>query len=446
MSEDEATDLSKVPERLPSPVELDKTIDIWSGPATLICDKIRVEGEARVFLRLSTPSHVEFRLTVEEAENPFELMDLDGAGVLHTSSFLGDVSCQLTGDFSSSSSATVFSGLVDVDPRELFASELFSKAIYLVVNGPKFRGSPIRDGRSHYLGRMHHRSDQVDITLDKIDGSSGTETLYSVSHLAQLEFPNPVGLEFIDQPATNLFRALSLMNGGWVGLIGPWLVCPSGEPIRIVPYATKVVPSASGTPWYHESDQKGFGLVFDSLQSAYDDAKQCEAIQTAFHWLIESEQCAGAVEGSLILQQCAFECLAWLVIVQKRKLCSTSGFKGLPAADKIRLLLSTFQIDFSIPQKSASIAAYAKAYILQDMVDVLVDVRNALVHAEPSKAQRLVRPDDERGDLWFQIGGLLQQAFLAVIGYEGKLVRRDVSAEYAIHALKRVPWAKGETE
>ncbi len=130
--------------------------------------------------------------------------------------------------------------------------------------------------------------------------------------------------------------------------------------------------------------------------------------------------------------------LSWLVIAQKRKLCSISGFKGLPAADKIRWLLSTFNIDYSIPPKSAGLTL-SKPFTLQDLVDVFVDVRNALVHAECNKASRLIRPNEERGDLWFKLEVCCSRRFLAVIGYQGKFVNRAIAAPYSIGGLQQCP-------
>jgi len=75
---------------------------------------------------------------------------------------------------------------------------------------------------------------------------------------------------------------------------------------------------------------------------------------------------------------------------------------------------------------------------------VLADVRNGLIHAAPKQAARLFARDngeEERSDLWYQCGGLLQQAMLASLGYEGQVLRRDVDAEYASGAVSDVLWA-----
>ena len=144
------------------------------------------------------------------------------------------------------------------------------------------------------------------------------------------------------------------------------------------------------------------------ISTAFTNEDRAQALETALHWLVESEQCAGGVEGAIILQQAALECLAWREIVLERRICSESGFKSLPASDKIKWLLSLHNIQAAIPDKSAPIKSYAKAFNHEDLIDVLVDVRNALVHAEPKKAARLFgrnQGDEERGGLWYQVGG-----------------------------------------
>ena len=87
--------------------------------------------------------------------------------------------------------------------------------------------------------------------------------------------------------------------------------------------------------------------------------------------------------------------------------------------------------------------AYAKALNLRDLPDVLVDVRNALVHSEPKKVDRLRQnvSADSMGGLWYQVGGILNQVLLALIGYNGMMLRRDVDAEFAVEAIRLVPWA-----
>ena len=235
------------------------------------------------------------------------------------------------------------------------------------------------------------------------------------------------------------------MKCRWVGLLGPWLYDASGEQIGFRLSITKTMRNGGTISWCYETMRDCFAELFPSVCYAFANEKRAASLQTALHWLIEAEQCAGGVEGAIVLQQAALECLAWLQVVQERRLCSESGFKSLPASDKIRWLLSLYGIEAAIPKESGPIRSYAKAFNLSDLIDVLVNVRNALVHAEPKKTERLFARktgDDERSHLWYQVGGILQQAVLASIGYNGWMLRRDVDSVFAAGAVRRVPWAK----
>ena len=190
-----------------------------------------------------------------------------------------------------------------------------------------------------------------------------------------------------------------------------------------------------------------FERLVPCLHTAYRDGRRGEALTTGIHWLIESGLCAGDIEGSLVLQQAALESLAWFEIVQTRGICSAEGFEKLLAADRIRWLASVFSIPLEIPSRSPEIAAFARAFDLPDLVGVLVHSRNAIVHGTPKKIEKLFRRPrgaDERTELWYQIGAVLDQCVLGIAGYSGKILRRDVDCEYASGAIKPVPWDDGQ--
>lgn len=251
----------------------------------------------------------------------------------------------------------------------------------------------------------------------------------------------------IEKLGATLFRTLSLMKCRWVGLIGPWVQFTGTSEQHFSPTVTKTTRNGSSLSWCQESMKGCFGELAPALANSLSDKTRGEAIRTGLHWLVESAQCAGGLEGAIILQQAALESLAWLEVVVERQLCRESGFKPLPASDKIRWLLSLHNISTAIPEESSAIESYAKAFNHRDLIDVLVDVRNALVHAEPKKVERLFNRHQgrqERQDLWYQVGGVLQQALLASIGYNGLMLRRDVEAEldWAVNAVQTVPWAR----
>jgi hypothetical protein len=325
-------------------------------------------------------------------------------------------------------------------------TSLFDSAKLLIINGPQHRGDTLRVGRAVFAGRLRVALDDgLIVTVDRLSGEKQSRrSVFAFTHVAEIRFAKPEAIDRFEHIAANLFRTLSLMRGRWVGLAGPWLYL-GDELTAIYPRVTKTERNGSYLSCFDESIKGAFEELFLSLWVAYQDDDRREALQTGLHWLIESQQCAGGIEGGIILQQAALEALAWYDIVQNRKLCSVSGFDKLPAADKIRWLASLYSIPTAIPVTSAELVKYAREFpAIDDLTDILVDVRNALIHGSPKKVKRLFgrqQGEDERTELWLMATGLLEQAVLAIAGYRGKIRRRDIDAVFAVSAVRPVPWA-----
>lgn len=415
--------------------------EAWNGKTLFRRGEKESRGDARVFLNLLPVPEFRFEFTPETKptlKDSFLNCPL-GLCTIDCGPPIGSVTGHVT-----NSSAT-YTGHIEAQSGLGDDGAKYDSATFLILNGPQIDGDPITRGRASFCGRMSARVDNLEVIVDRITSEKQPRTsIYESTHVALFNFENAVSVSQIDRFAKNLFRSFSLMKCRWVGQVGPWLGNKEASDSQLRVSVTKTMRNGGAISWCHSSMGSSFSHLFPVMTAAFSDDARAEPLQTALHWLIESEQCAGGVEGAIILQQAAFECLAWLEIVVVRKICSNSGFKALPASDKIRWLLSLYNIEVSIPEKSTEITSYAKAYNLRDLVDVLVDVRNALVHAEPKKAARLFsrnRGDEERGDLWYQVGGVLQQAFLASIGFQGAMLRRDLDTELAVNAVKSVPWA-----
>ncbi|QDU53724.1 hypothetical protein [Gimesia panareensis] len=159
---------------------------------------------------------------------------------------------------------------------------------------------------------------------------------------------------------------------------------------------------------------------------------------------------AGFIEGSIILQQAALESLAWFELVDRAQVYSKNKFKNIHAAEKIRQLLNMYSISSEIPAKCTEIHSYATDNNLKkhDLPEVLVHIRNSLVHGTPSKVLKLfsrTNGSQERVGLWYQINGLLAQAILATAGYQGKINYRNLDVEFIHSAIRDVPWKRNET-
>lgn len=437
---------SKVPHGLESPVDLGcgkYQFEVWKGNTTLFQGKMVTRGEARVFLNLMPIPEFLFELTPEEQPSLKDMFlgrDLTD-GHMECGPRLGTLSCLVT-----KAGATI-SGYVMEQECGDCEKTLYTSAKFVVLNGPFVYGTPIVRGESSFTGRSTVRVDDVEVILDLLSSKKQSrESVYEPTHVAYSTFSEPVSIKRIDELRTTLFRCLSLMKCRWVGVLGPWLETVDGTGVNFNVAVTKTERNGGTISWCDQMMRECFGELFPAIVAAFSDDIRTDALKTAFQWLVESEQCAGGVEGAVILQQAALESLAWLEVVGVRRICSESGFKSLQASDKIRWLLSLNNITPEIPSHCVTTRSYAKEYNLKDLIDVLVDVRNACVHAEPKKASRLFARsagNEERSEIWYQIGGLLHQAFLASIGYHGKMSRRDLDVEFTAHTIKDVPWAKG---
>lgn len=418
---------------------------IWEGDTVLRQGLRSQVGKAKIIFCMHPAPEFRFEFVHHKTPDFFESWFKSGLSdaTINCGEPFGEVVCKVT------NSGSEISGYLDSQTHKIGDSSAPLKAVFIVINGPHVHGERLNRGNHSYLGRLTSTVVDHKVIIDALQSESTLRNaVYEPTHVASCEFVKPTNLESIEQVGSHLFRVLSLMKCRWVGLIGPWIYDSTGKLVATRLSVTKTMRNGGAISWYHKMMCSSFNDFYKSMYCAFQDKIRGPALRTASHWLVESEQCAGGVEGAIILQQSALECLAWLEIVLVRKLCSESGFKSLPASDKIRWLLSLNDISCDIPNKSTSISAYAKAFNLANLAEVLADVRNALVHAEPKKVERLfsrTNGDEERGDLWYQTGGILQQAFLASIGYTGKMLRRDVDCEFATQATKLVPWASKGT-
>jgi hypothetical protein len=96
------------------------------------------------------------------------------------------------------------------------------------------------------------------------------------------------------------------------------------------------------------------------------------------------------VKGSIILTQAGLEVLGWHRLVEGKPGLSGNGYEKLEATDKLRLLLMVCGIPPEIPASLPKLTALPKSPGNQekDGPQVLTEVRNALVHSNPTKRQK----------------------------------------------------------
>lgn len=179
---------------------------------------------------------------------------------------------------------------------------------------------------------------------------------------------------------------------------------------------------------------------------------------TALHWYLESNINAGALEGSIVLTQVALELIAWTLLVEQEKIISGEGFDKLPASDKLRLLLSKFNISTKLPPdwEAEPVPELYKAFappppqLLHNLVAMakkngnkwvdgphtFTEFRNGIVH--PKKLKKVLNAD---AGATYEVCSLgrwyLELVLLALCGYQGKYVNRLLTPH---QSSEFVPW------
>lgn len=440
--------LEGVPYSLKPPIGFDfnsETIEMWSGDAVGTTGGRTLQGRLIVRFDLQPRPSVRWTFTFDEdmAQSICRSFSDDREWTIDFStngpigSFKGTWLTSGVGELAGIISEAPVKATLDGECR----------AVFLVINGPLQYGRPIQNDRSSFCGRLTAERNNAAIVIDRLSSETkGVKSRsYSFTHVAEVRSSQGLSELQFSGISRDIFRSLSLMRNGWIGLLGPWIF--KGSELAGLVLAVTKCSRYQGGGWCHRSDPDVFAQLFPRLEvlQAGGNVDHSEAWQTAFHWLIESELCAGGMEGALILQQAALEAVAWYAVVTSRKLCSEAGFEKLPADDKLRWLCSVFSIPIAIPSVATELKSISSVFQQEDIIGILTAARNAFVHNNPKKLRRLREIEGKGGlrELWWQVGGILELVVLALIGFDGNTIRRDIDSRRVEECLKRVPWASG---
>jgi hypothetical protein len=131
-------------------------------------------------------------------------------------------------------------------------------------------------------------------------------------------------------------------------------------------------------------------------------------------------------ETRITLAQAGLELAAWTHFVPNRM--SKTGFEKLPAADRLRLLLTEANVPLEVPAGLSALEAYAPTtqdgkQPWDDGLQALVEIRNLLVH--PTKKLRAPDiPADVVRDAAEMAVWYLQLALMFLLGYRDNYISR----------------------
>jgi hypothetical protein len=195
--------------------------------------------------------------------------------------------------------------------------------------------------------------------------------------------------------------------------------------------------------WFPEFLPDCLADVFPGFMRLWKDPDWKQSLCVAIHWYIESNAQAGAIEGTLVLQQLASELLSSRLFVEERGTYTEKKFKNhkeFPADRKMRLLLDEAKIPTAIPARLAFLSALATQEGWQDGPQALSHLRNCITHPTAHKRQTLDRVSmPARYEAFSLALWYLELILLWLMGYKGDYVNRlNVRAN---GDRETVPWA-----
>ncbi len=451
--------LDKMPPEL-TPVYLttavNQEVELYNGRLELVDGDTVIPGEGRIQLEWLPVPEIKFRMDAPDWAFRRDLVGSPSGSLKMIDGRSVDV--YVTGiSFSGGENATspTISGIVE--PSETASGNPIASVTFHVPNFQSFMGSSIRDesGRRCRAARAVMEGGGWRVTLDELptDGPPKKEKFgkqvedvggFGITHVGQLERAD--GSEFSATDAKELqealFCLLSFCRGSWVG---PLLAIGfDGDGMRTWEewLARKIERWRRVGSWFDRKSCVGLVEVFPGFHRRWIDDAWNEPIRLALHWYVESNMCAGGVEGGTILAQAAFELLAWSLLVEDRSVLSEDGFQKLPAADKLRLLLSSCEIPSAIPPSMEALTQAAAANTWMDGPQAITEVRNALVHSRPKKRKRVIGDDvGLRYEAWWLGLWYLELVLLRLFDFRGKYSDRLVHGVYRGQEVKQVPWA-----
>lgn len=338
----------------------------------------------------------------------------------------------------------------DVDDAEFGLASGIARVVFHVPNFLRFRGSVIRSPNGAvWVGRAVVEVDGWRITLDELQNASKTiKDLkgvggFSLTHTGILERADQT--EFTAEEAETilhpLYWFLSFCRGLWTGPLLPKGFDSDGTIVWEKWSSLKIERWRNVASWLNDDDATGLTETFSGFLHRYRDDVWSEPIEHAIHWYVESNMCAGAIEGSIILIQAAFELLSWTVLVEDRKIVSFDGFEKLPASDKMRLLFSSCGIPIEIPSGLAELEATAARLNWLDGPQAITELRNALIHSHPRKRKRALGDGTgPRWEAWWLGLWFLELSLLSLIGFKGGYSNRLIRSVTKGQEVRTVPW------
>ncbi len=292
----------------------------------------------------------------------------------------------------------------------------------------------------------------IDPISNKLINALKDNSGYAITHMCRLERID--GSSFTSQDAEEILFGLnyflSFVVGRWVSPALPIGFNSTGQKAweKWLHYRTGNYRYVNS--WFPESNPTGISTAFTGFMKWWRNEDWKESFMLLIYWYVESNN--SGVEQGILMTQSACELLAWLVLVQDRKVISDEALeKKLSAGDILRLLFSFLQIPIAmppIPETSPLFLDELKKMLkadfnnLLDCAGCITAIRNRITHPKKKgKSTTILKySPQERTEAYNLSIWYLELCLLRLFEYEGfynnRLYKEKWNGDY-----DKVPWA-----
>lgn len=440
--------MNDVDDILESPVQMNtanETISVYSGLFVMKYEKIEIIIQGNIQYKWNPSIGVVFEgVTTEFSDliiktiNDIEYFEIvvngENYGVAIISNFNINNQISIKGVFRH----TVITGEKNIP---------ISKIKFCVPNFREYIGISVKKNtktnRSTLKNRLILENDKFKITIDKrfeykkLYSSLTENGGYIITHSGEL-ISKKGALTFENSKeilnCLNLF--LSFLNGKRTSAI---LIHGIFDNEKIwCDYSNYYVDRYDNLPsWINSHSIEYINELWQIFSGKWKDKNDKDVLITAIHWYLECNKSSGFVEGSLIMAQTALELLYNWYIIENKKLMIGKDSENINAANKIRLLLSQLNLNYSIPKKLTYLDKFLKAEKLVDAPEAVVQIRNAIVHSQEEKRAKLNKIENMAKYEALQICiWYIEVALFKILDYKGDYTNR--CSEQIIRSAKRV--------
>lgn len=394
--------LKNLPERMESSIEMEKSnsrIQIYSGPFTLRNSHIKLNLTGEFYFKWSPSLNTYFEAKpTGNANSLFELFNSDeNFSIIIDGLEIGE---GVITELNSKIQGKAWNKIVFGDK-----SIPVKKIKFCIPNLRDFNGEQTieisQNGKSYSNSRLTFNNQDYKIVIEKRkDFSTHQKELknkggYLIQYHGEIQRTNGESISF--EQSKDIFHCLStflsFLNGRKTSAIFREGFHENKPVWR--DFSNYTVDTYKYNPsWPDQFSIKGLSDIWVKFYQLWKSDK--DFIRSSIHWYIQSCGFAGYLEGAIIMAQTALELIYnWWIIESKRMILGKDS-ENLNASNKIRLLISQIDIESSIPKDLKNLNQYlSEEKSLNDGPEVIVHIRNAIVHSQVEKRKKLSKISSE---------------------------------------------------